>query len=92
MAMPLFTIMLALIALPLARSEPRQARYGRLIIAVMIYLIGMNLMIVGTNFINEGTLPAWLGLWWLHVPLFAFAFWLFWQDGKFSSPKTKATA
>jgi lipopolysaccharide export system permease protein len=92
MAMPLFTIMLALIALPLGRSEPRQARYGRLIIAVMIYLIGMNLMVVGTNFINEGTLPAWLGLWWLHVPLFAFAFWLFWQDGKFSSPKTKATA
>jgi lipopolysaccharide export system permease protein len=92
MAMPLFTLMLTLIALPLARSEPRQARYGRLIIAVAIYLIGMNSMVAGTSFLNEGKLPGWLGLWWLHIPLFAFAFWLFWQDGKFASPKTKARA
>jgi lipopolysaccharide export system permease protein len=91
MAMPLFTIMLALIALPLARSEPRESRYGRLIVAFLIYVIGMSLIVAGTSFLGQGKLPIWLGLWWLHLPLFAFAFWLFWQDGKFSSPKTHKT-
>jgi lipopolysaccharide export system permease protein len=90
MAMPLFTIMLSLIALPLARSEPRQARYGRLIVAMLIYTIGMSLIVSGTSFLNEGKLPAWLGLWWLHIPLFGLASWLFWQDGKFAVTKAKA--
>lgn len=81
MAMPIFTLMLAIIALPMARSEPRQTRYGRLMLAVSGYFIGMNLLIIGAKYLGSGDIPAWLGLWWLHLPLLALALWLFLRDG-----------
>jgi len=86
-AMPIFALILAVLALPLARSEPRQARYGRLILAFMSYLVGMNLLLIGANKIGAGVIPAWSGLWWLHLPMFAIALWLFLRDGKLAGPK-----
>lgn len=91
-AMPLFTLMLGIIALPLARSEPRQARYGRLILAFMSYLVGMNLLLIGADKIGAGTIPAWAGLWWLHVPMLALALWLFLRDGNFPAPEKRPAA
>lgn len=91
-AMPLFTLMLGIIALPLARSEPRQARYGRLILAFMSYLVGMNLLLIGADKIGAGTIPAWAGLWWLHVPMLALALWLFLRDGNFPAPDKRPAA
>jgi lipopolysaccharide export system permease protein len=34
----------ALLALPMARSGPRQTRYGRILLAFLAYIVGMNLM------------------------------------------------
>lgn len=85
-AMPIFSLILAILALPLARSEPRQARYGRLILAFMSYLVGMNLLLIGANKIGAGVIPGWLGLWWLHVPMLGVALWLFLRDGKLAGP------
>ena len=85
-AMPIFSFILAIMALPLARSEPRQARYGRLILAFMSYLVGMNLLLIGADQIGKGGLPNWLGLWWLHIPMLALAIWLFMRDGKLPAP------
>jgi lipopolysaccharide export system permease protein len=86
---PLFAVLLALLALPMARSEPRTPRYGRLIAAFLAYLVGMNMLILGTSAIASGTLPGWLGLWWLHLPALALAAWLFWRDGR---PSARARA
>lgn len=83
-AMPIFTVILAILALPLARSEPRQTRYGRLILAFLGYLVGMNLLLIGTKYIGSGELPNWLGLWWLHLPMLGLALWLFLRDGNLS--------
>jgi lipopolysaccharide export system permease protein len=92
MAMPIFTLVLAILALPMARSEPRQARYGRLILAVSGYFAGMNLLIIGASYLGKGDIPAWLGLWWLHLPLFAIAMWLFLRDGKLDAANKGAKA
>ncbi|MGH8030376.1 MAG: LPS export ABC transporter permease LptF [Arenimonas sp.] len=87
---PIFAILLALLAMPMARSEPRTPRYGRLIAAVLAYVLGMNLMIIGSSWIATGSMPAWLGLWWLLVPGMGLAAWLFWTDGRPPSPKAMA--
>mgnify|MGYP002778097569 CR=1 FL=1 len=79
---PLFTVILGLLALPLSRSPPRQARYGRMIIAVLAYAFGMNLLVLGKAWLGSGQLPMALGLWWLHVPALAMALWLVWRDGE----------
>jgi lipopolysaccharide export system permease protein len=83
---PLFAVLLVLLAMPMARSEPRTPRYGRLIAAFLTYLLGMNLLILGTSYVASGRIPAWLGLWWLHVPALALAAWLFWRDGRPPAP------
>lgn len=91
-AMPIFTLVLAIIALPMARSEPRQARYGRLILAFLSYLVGMNLLLISADFLGKGAIPGWMGLWWLHIPMLAMALWLYMRDGKLPSPAIGAKA
>ena len=88
LGVPLFALALTLLALPLARSPPRQARYGRMIVAVLAYVFGMNLLLLGKAWLGSGQIPAALGLWWLHLPLLALAVWLIIRDGQ--PPKRRA--
>ena len=80
-APPLLALAFALLAVPLARSAPRQPRYGRMLLAFLSYLVGMNLMILGTQWLAEGKLPVAAGLWWLLLPALGLALWLYLQDG-----------
>lgn len=82
LAPPLLTLAFALLAIPLARSSPRDARYGRMVMGFLAYLIGMNLMRVGTGWLETGRLAPALGLWWLVLPLLAGSAWLYFNDGR----------
>ncbi|HLJ37888.1 MAG TPA: LPS export ABC transporter permease LptF, partial [Steroidobacteraceae bacterium] len=66
-AMPLTCMVLALLAVPLARLKPRQGRYARVWVAVVIYFLYLNLISAGKVWIARGTVPATLGLWWTHA-------------------------
>jgi len=73
---PLATVVLAILAVPLSRSQPRQGRYGRLAIGLLVFIIYFNLLSAGKAWLEQGVVPAWVGLWWVHgIMLFA-AFWL----------------
>jgi len=63
---PLATLILALIAVPLSRSQPRQGRYGRLAIGMLVFIVYFNLLSAGKAWLEQGTVPAWVGLWWVH--------------------------
>src|SRR5690606_27191080 len=43
LAPPLLALAFALLTVPLARSSPRQQRYGRLMLGFLAYLVGLNL-------------------------------------------------
>ena len=86
-APPLLTLAFALLAVPLSRSPPRQARYGRVLLAFLGYLVGMNLTVLGSRWITDERIPSFLGLWWLLLPLLAFAAWLYLRDGRMARPK-----
>lgn len=60
-------IVLALLAVPLSRSSHRQSRYSRLGIAIVFYLILYNVLSIGRTWMQEGQVPAWIGLWWVHL-------------------------
>jgi lipopolysaccharide export system permease protein len=66
-ALPVMCLVLALLAIPLSRLKPRQGRYDRIWIAVLIYFLYFNLISTGKAWIARGTMPAALGLWWVHV-------------------------
>lgn len=82
LGVPLIAVALALLALPLSRSPPRQARYGRMIVAVLAYVVATNLLVLGKAWLGSGQVPLILGLWWLHVPAFALALLALWRDGR----------
>lgn len=79
---PLMALAFALLTVPLARSSPRQQRYGRLMLGFLAYLVGLNLMFIGVRMLADGKLPAPVGLWWLTLPLMALAIWLYLRDGR----------
>ena len=89
-APPLLTLAFALLAVPLARSSPRQARYGRLLLGFLAYMFGMNLMLLGTDKLGSGKLPMALGLWWLLLPLLAIGAWFYLTDGRVRRPGKRA--
>jgi lipopolysaccharide export system permease protein len=66
-AMPLMCAVLALLAVPLARLRPRQGRYSRVWVAILIFFLYVNLISVGKVWIARGTIPEFLGLWWTHA-------------------------
>lgn len=91
-APPLLALAFALLAVPLARSSPRQARYGRILVGFLAYVFGMNLMLLGTDWLGDGKLPAAIGLWWLVLPLLGVGAWLYFSDGRLRRPRKPARA
>jgi len=92
LAPPLLTLAFALLAVPLSRSSPRQARYGNLAVGFLIYLFAMFLMLLGTQWLEDGVMPPMLGLWWLLGPLLVAAVWMYARDGAIKRPRLQAQA
>jgi lipopolysaccharide export system permease protein len=89
-APPLLALAFALMAVPLARSSPRQSRYGSVVLGFAAYLFGTMLMLVGTDMLGSGKLPMAAGLWWLLLPLLAAGAWLYARDGSVRRPRGRA--
>ncbi|MCE3004687.1 MAG: LPS export ABC transporter permease LptF [Xanthomonadaceae bacterium] len=66
LGLPLSALLLALLAVPLSRSAPREPRYAKILLAVLAYVVYTNLLNLGRGWLADGTLPAAAGLWWLH--------------------------
>ena len=72
-AFPIMALILACIAVPLARLRPRQGRYARIGYAVLIFFVYINLAIAGRQGLARGAIPQWLGLWWVHAAVVVLA-------------------
>jgi len=74
-SMPLAVLFLSLLAVPLSRTSPRQGKYAKLFVAVLIYLIYSNLLGVSNSWLARGRLAPEIGMWWVHVAML-FSIWL----------------
>ncbi len=59
---PISTLLLALLAIPLSRSRPRQGRYAKMLLAVVIYAVYYNFLDVGRTWVELGTAAT---IWWV---------------------------
>lgn len=88
LSVPVTVLLLGLLAVPLAHSRPRQGRYGRLVLALVVYLVYSNLLTIGRVAVDDGKLPVSLGLWSVHAAMAAYVFWLiaaregWWRRGR----------
>jgi lipopolysaccharide export system permease protein len=91
-AIPFGPLVLAMLALPMARQAPRSSPVGRILIAVLAYLIIMNLMTLARTFIASGKLAAPIGMWWVLLPVFIGAAWVFARQYATRRPRPAAEA
>lgn len=68
-SMPLSVLVLALLAVPLSRTSPRQGKYAKLFVAVLVYLIYSNLLGVANSWVARSALAPQLGMWWVHAAM-----------------------
>lgn len=67
LSMPVVTLVLTLLALPLSKSAPRAGRYAQLVGAVLVYVLYFNLLKVAQDLLAQGRTPQVIGLWWVHA-------------------------
>jgi lipopolysaccharide export system permease protein len=60
-------IILGLLAIPLSHSEPREGRGIRVVMGILVYLLYGNLLYLCRAWIIDGSLPHWIGMWWVHI-------------------------
>ena len=72
-SLPISTVLLAMLAVPLSRTSPRQGRYGKLFIAVVVYFVYNNGVGIAQSLIERGELSPWVGVWPVHLVVAAAA-------------------
>ena len=72
LSIPLSTILLALLAVPLSKSRPRAGRYGRIAIGLLVFIIYLNMLNAAKAWIEQGSVSPGLGLWWVHAGVATF--------------------
>ncbi|PIE41333.1 MAG: LPS export ABC transporter permease LptF [Gammaproteobacteria bacterium] len=72
-SVPLLVPIVAFLAVPLSKVNPRQGRYLKLLPSIVIYLAYLSLLLAGKNAIAKGKINDDLGLIWIHLVFFLFA-------------------
>lgn len=62
MSTPISALLLALAAIPLSRSRPRQGRYAKMLLALGIYAVYFNLLDVSRSWVEQESLKF---IWWV---------------------------
>ncbi|WP_250657634.1 LPS export ABC transporter permease LptF [Alkalimarinus coralli] len=72
-SLPMLVPIVTLLAISLSRVNPRQGRFFHLFPAMLIYITYLGLLIVARNALGKEKIPAWVGVWWVHLLFFAIA-------------------
>ena len=74
---PISIFMLILLIPALSHSKPRQGRFNKLIVGVIFYVFYFNLLGMGLSWMKSGKVNPDIGLWWIHLLMFLFAFYIY---------------
>lgn len=67
LSIPLAAVLLVVLAFPLSVVKPRQGRFAKLGLAIVIYLIYSNLLILAEIWVADGKLPVFPGMLAVHA-------------------------
>jgi lipopolysaccharide export system permease protein len=81
--LPISSIVLAFIAIPMSAVNPRTGRFANIIMAVPVFMIYSNMVSMSQAWIAQEKVPASLGMWGVHVVMVIVLVLLFlWRMGK----------
>jgi len=87
----LSTLLLALLAVPLSRTQPRKGKYAKLLGAVLIYAVYYNLMGMARTWVEQQRVAEQPGIWWVPAAL-ALVILIFFVPWSWLWPKRKRLA
>lgn len=91
LSLPLAAVSMVLLAVPLSRTTPREGRFGRLFVAVLVFIVYYNLLGTAQVWVEKGVLGPLPGMWWVHVLPVLATLALFYV-GRLRAPKIAAAA
>ena len=62
-------VVLGMLAVPLARTTPREGRFGKLFLAIVVYFIYTNAISIAENLVERGMVPDLVGAWPVHAAM-----------------------
>ena len=86
---PVSALLLSLLAVPLSRTNPRQGRYGKLAVGVGVYVVYVNLLGAAQVWIEQGEVPAPVGMWPVHLLVGGVAVSLLWRQSSLRRPRAR---
>lgn len=69
---PLSTLLLGLLGVPLSRAAPRQGKFAKGLIAILIYAVYYNVSAMAKTWVDRGVVGSIPGLWWSEILLAVF--------------------
>lgn len=90
-SIPVMALVLMWLAVPLSRLRPRQGRFGKLGVAILIYFLYSLLLDASRTWVESSNIPALLGPWWVHLLALALGTWLLLRANPLTRP-TPVTA
>lgn len=87
---PLSVLVLALLAIPLAHTRPRESRFAAGLIVVVGYVVYSNMLSIGRAWLADGDIPMSLGLWWIHGAVLLIAWVMYLRRTRLPRPKVVA--
>lgn len=66
-AIPLSIPILVMIAVPLSAVNPRQGKFGKMLPGLGLFFGYYILLVLAKSAVEDGKLPAHIGLWWIHL-------------------------
>ena len=87
---PLAVIVLLFLGLYLCLVQPRQGRYGKVLPAVLVFILYFNAVsVVHSWMVNHNMVTWYLNLWWVHIGFSAVALFMLWRADGYSWFRTQ---
>jgi lipopolysaccharide export system permease protein len=87
LSVPVTTLVLMLLALPLSKSSPREPRYARLLVALLVWWIYNSSMTFARFWLSQGKLNPLFGFWWIQIPAILIALYMLWRGQQLPKPR-----
>lgn len=86
-SMPIATVLLVVLAVPLARASPRAGKFGKVFAGILIYFIYSNVLSISYKAVERGELHPLIGVWPAHLLMLAIVAFMLARDNGMRLPR-----